>query len=70
MFDTKAETQAWAETRDRNALEKLNAEWADAIVWLTERAISRCPARSRTTACGRSILETIFGVKVNLADIA
>lgn len=49
---------------------QLNAEWADAIVWLTERAMQQLSGSFSHYRVRRSILEKIFGVKVNLADIA
>ncbi|MGT2505689.1 DNA-binding protein [Cupriavidus basilensis] len=47
-----------------------NGEWTDAIVWLTERAMQQLSGSFSHYRVRRSILEKIFGVKINLSEIA
>lgn len=47
-----------------------NPEWAEAIVWLTDRAMQQLSGSFSHYRVRRSILEKIFGVKVDLVQIA
>lgn len=52
------------------ATKRSNPEWEAAIVWLTERAMQQLSGSFSHYRVRRSILEKIFGAKVNLAEIA
>ncbi|AOZ06719.1 DNA-binding protein [Cupriavidus malaysiensis] len=48
----------------------LNPEWAEAIVWLTDQAMQQLSGSFSHYRVRRSILEKIFGVKIDLVQIA
>ncbi|KUE88899.1 DNA-binding protein [Cupriavidus necator] len=47
-----------------------NSEWAGAVAWLTDRAMQQLSGSFSHYRVRRSILEKIFGARVNLAEIA